>query len=536
MKKTSQISDLLNQTCRKYLLFFTAIFYFLFQYSYAQLKEYSRFEQKIPRKSDYTFELLPLPQEKKLIVFGEKENWDEETRRRLYYFKVLDSSLTQIREKEYKIERKWQYEGYHTDSTNLYLLFYTDNHRQFALLSYSFTGDLDFKQGEIPFTFSPSSFVVFGNNLFLIGTNKGKDVIIDFSFFDNTLKVVPTYFDDKFDIKNIAINRTENVAHVLIRETKRGPKNFFIRQLLSNGKQIGETKLTFAKDKYPTDLEMLSINNENYLIGLYGNGQSHFYSQGWIWGKYKADEKPYLKQESFDYLKHFFEYMPTEKRKERENEKVKEKLQKGKHYNYKLRLRLHKPIFWDNKIIAVAESYNASYQYNNSILNPYPMMTTNPILLPSVYDRWCNYRYPYNTAPPTYQFVHCIVMAFDLQGNLLWDNAMKIKDITKTTLHENVTISLQKEYNILLQPYEKGINLKVFKEREVIYANEEVPYQLTYEIEPDKEKKIRPTNNEIFAWYDDNILIAGIYNPKADKIFSREEDVFYVAKVKFQKP
>jgi hypothetical protein len=127
-------------------------------------------------------------------------------------------------------------------------------------------------------------------------------------------------------------------------------------------------------------------------------------------------------------------------------------------------------------------------------------------------------------------------MAFDLQGNLLWDNAMKIKDITKTTLHENVTLSLQKQYSILLQPHDKGINLKVFKEREVIYANEEVPYQLTYEIEPDKEKKIRPTNNEIFAWYDDNILIAGIYNPKADKIFSREEDVFYVAKVKFQKP
>lgn len=517
-------------------LFLLISAFYTLQFVQAQLQEYSRFEQKIPRKLDYTFELLPLIQEKKLIVFGEKENWEEETKKRAYYFKILDSSLTQIKEKEYKIERKWQYEGYYTDSTNLYLLFYTDNHRQFALLSYSFSGDLDFKQGEIPFSFTPSSFVVFGNNTFLIGTNKGKDVIIDFSFFDNSVKIVPTYFDDKYDIKNIAINRQENVAHVLVRENKRGTKNFAIRQLLSNGKQIGETKLVFSKDKYPTDLEMISINNENYLIGLYGNGQNHFYSQGWIWGKYKADEKPYIKTESFDYLKHFFEYLPNEKRRERENKKVQEKLNKGKHYNYKLRLRLHKPIFYNGQIIIVAESYNASYQQNNSVLMPTPMITTNPMLLPPVYDRWRWYRNPYNTVPSVYQFVHCVVMGFDLQGNLLWDNAIKIKDIIQNTLHETTAITLQNQQTILIQPYAKGINLKVFREREKIYENEEVPYQRTYEANPNKEDKIRPTNNKAFTWYDDYLLLTGIYNPKADKIFTREEDIFYIAKVKFQKP
>ncbi|GAB4125665.1 MAG: hypothetical protein OHK0045_10140 [Raineya sp.] len=507
------------------------------QYAYAQLQEYSRFEQKIPRKLDYTFEILPLLQEKKIILFGEKENSDEDTRRRVYYFKILDSSLAQIKEKEYKIERKWLYEGYHTDSTNLYLLFYADNHRRFALLSYNVAGELDFRQGEIPFTFTPSSFVVFGNNVFLVGTNKGKDVIVDFSFFDNSVKIVPTYFDDKYDVKNIAINRNENIAHILIRETKRGTKNFFIRQMLSNGKQVGETKLIFDKEKYPTDLEMFSINDENYLLGLYGNGQSHFYSQGWIWGKYKAQEKPYLKFESFDYLKHFFEYMPNEKRKEKEEEKVKAKLEKGKHYSYKLRIRLHKPIVQDKQVLLIAESYNAAYQYNNSLLTPYPFMSTNSMMLPPA-DRWRGgyYRYNYGSPPPTYHFVHCIVIALDLQGNLLWDNAMKIKNITKTSLYENVTLSLQKDRCILLQPHDKGINMRVFRQREVIYENEEVPYQKKYEINPEKENRIRSTSSQTFAWFNDYLLIAGIYNPKADKFFSREEDVFYIAKVKFQEP
>lgn len=509
---------------------------FSVQAVFAQLQEIHRFEQKIPRKLDYTFEILPLKQEKKLLIFGEKENWEEETKRRVYYFKLLDSSLTLIKEKEYKMERRWQYEGYYTDSTCLYLLFYTDNHRQFALLSYNLTGELDYKQGDIPFNFTPSSFVVFGNNAFFIGTNKGKDVIIDFSFFDNTVKIVPTYFDDKYDIKNIAINRNENIAHVLIRETKRGTKNFFIRQLLSNGKQIGETKLVFSKEKYPTDLEMLSINNENYLIGLYGKGQSHFYSQGWIWGKYQADEKPYLKEISFDYLKHFFVYLPNEKRRQKENEKVKAKMSKGKHYNYKLRLRLHRPIVENKQIIVVAESYQAAYQPSNTILTPYPIITTNPMLLPPAYDRWRTYRNPYNTTPPIYQFVHCVVAAFDFQGNLLWDNAIKIKDITQSAPHENVAFAQLKDCNLLLQPHSKGINIKAFKEYEVLYENEEVPYQSTYEVQPNKEKKIRPTSNQIFAWFDDYILIAGIYNPRADKFFSREEDIFYIAKVKFQKP
>ncbi|MFN3316551.1 MAG: hypothetical protein ACK40K_07050, partial [Raineya sp.] len=86
------------------------------------------------------------------------------------------------------------------------------------------------------------------------------------------------------------------------------------------------------------------------------------------------------------------------------------------------------------------------------------------------------------------------------------------------------------------QPYDKGINMRVFREREVIYENEEVPYQKVYEINPNKENRIRSTNNQAFAWFDEYILVAGIYNPKADKFFSKEEDVFYIAKVKFQKP
>lgn len=511
---------------------YTVLIMFLIPFfSIAQLHEDSRFEEKIPKKLDYTFEMLPLIKEKKIVLFGEKETWAESTKKRKYYFKTLDSTLKQLTEKEFNLDRRWFYDGNYTDSTNLYLLFYTDNHKEFAILSYTPNNELEYKQGTLPFNFTPSSFVIFGNNAFLIGQNKGKDVIIDFSFFDNSVKVIPSFFDEKYDIKNIEVNQQESVANIVVQESKRGDKDFFIRRVLSNGKQISENKFSFEKEKYPTDLEPITINNQHYLIGLYGNGQSHIYSQGWIWAKYEPETpNPYIKQQSFDYIRNFFVYFPKKARQEREREKVFEKQEEGKSYNYKLRFRLHKPIFHNNQIIVVAESFNAAYQYNTTF--PTPVMSTNPMYmnLPNANRGWRG------STTPTYQFVHAIVMAFDLRGELLWDNAIRIKDITKGYLDENVTLVLQKEQSILLQAHEKGINLKVFKQNEVIYENEDVPYQKNYNINPQKEDKIRTNNNQILGWYDDYVLVSGIYNPKAHKFFTSEEDVFYIAKVKFAKP
>jgi len=499
----------------------------------AQFEEADRFEQKIPKRLDYTFEILPLIKEKKVIVFGEKETWDETSKRRKYYFKVLDSSLKQTSEKEYNLERKWLYEGNYTDSTNLYLLFYTDNRKEFALLIYNSSGEMDYKQGTVPFNFLPSSFAVFGNNAFLVGRHKGKDVIIDFSFFDNTVKVIPSFFDDKYDIKNIEINEQESIANIVIQESKRGDKDFFIRRVLSNGKQVSETKFSFEKEKYPTDLEPLTINNEHYLIGLYGDGQSHFYSQGWIWAKYDPENpKPYILQESFDQIKNFFVYFPKKARQEKEREKVFEKKEEGKNYNYKFRFRLHKPVFYNNQIIVVAESFNTAYQYSNNSVLPTPIMSTNPAFMnmPNGNRTWRG------SNVPSYQFIHTVVMAFDLKGQLMWDNAIRIKDITKNFLDETTVLALQKKQSVLLQCHEKGINLKVFNQNEVIYENETVPYQKQYRGSPQKEDKIRAHDNEVYAWYDDYIIISGIYNPKSHKFFTSEEDVFYLAKVKFVKP
>ncbi|MCU0439743.1 MAG: hypothetical protein MUC49_17785 [Raineya sp.] len=512
----------------RYFLLLLFLYPFL---SLAQLHEDTRFEQKIPKKLDYTFEMLPLIKEKKVILFGEKEAWAENTKKRKYYFKILDSTLKQTSEKEFNLDRRWLYEGNYTDSTNLYLLFYTDNHKEFVILVYTQSGDIEYKTGILPFNFQPSSFVVFGNNAFLIGQNKGKDVVIDYSFFDNTVKVIPSFFDEKYDIKNIEINNQESIANILIQESKRGDKNFFIRRVLSNGKQVSENKFSFDKEKYPTDLEPITINNQHYLMGLYGDGQSHLYSQGWIWIKYDPENpNPYMKQESFDNVKNFFVYFPKKVRQEKEREKVFEKKEEGKSYTYRLRFRLHKPIFYNNQIIVVAESFNAAYQHNTNF--PNPVMSTNPMFmnLPPTNRGWRG------STMPSYQFVHAIVLAFDLKGDLLWDNAIRIKDITKSYLDENVTFIPHKEKSILLQCHEKGINIKVFKQNEVIYENETIPYQKSYNIVPRKDDKIRANNSKILGWYDDYILVTGIYNPKAHKFFSSEDDIFYIAKVKFAKP
>ncbi len=507
----------------------------------AQLQEIARYEQKIPRRTDYTFEILPLLQEKKVILFGQKENNEEYQRRKIYYFSILDSSLKKIADKEYQLERKWEYYGYYTDSTNVYLLFYTENQKNFALLSYNTNNDLEYKQGDLPFSIQPSSFVVFGNNVFLVGSYRGKDVIIDFSFFDNSVKVIPAFFDEKLDIKNISINKDENTAHVLVRELKKGEKQFYIHHLQSNGKLLDKLKLTFEKKQYPTQLEPIIYKNENFLIGTYGDGQSHFYSQGCIFGKYEFGKKPYLTFHSFDYLRHYFDYISNESRRNKEVEKVEKKRKKGKKYHYKLRVHLQKPFLWQDKIIVVAELYQASYQYNNSILFPYyPVISTNPVLL-SPYERmalrnWSLF-YPSNQMP-IFHFISSLILAFDLSGNLLWDNALPIRSVSKTNLYPNVTVAIndsEKQY-MLFQAYERGINMRVCKEREVLYENNEVPYQKNYTAVPEKENKIRSSNNLILQWFGEYVLISGIYNPKADKIFTREEDIFYLAKVKFVKP
>ncbi|MDX1903277.1 MAG: hypothetical protein SFU27_03880 [Thermonemataceae bacterium] len=501
----------------------------------AQLQEYARWQQPIPKKLEQSFEVLPLIKDKKVIIFGEKEIEKNDTKLNAVYFKVLDSNLRVQTEKEYILEKKWNFEDYYSDSTNLYLIFYNNNYRNFTILTFNQT-DIELRTAEVPFTFTPTSFWVFGNNAFIIGRHRGKDVMLDFSFFDNTLKAIPSFFDDKYDIRNIEINKEENYANVIIQELKRGEKKFFVRRLQSNGKQISENEFLFDKSKYPTDLESFTFNNEHYLLGLYGNGQSHFYSQGWIWAKYNPEnpKTPYISQQSFDYLQHFFEYFSSPRRAKKERDKAWKKREEGKNYTYKLRFRMQRPQVYKNQLLLTAESFTMAYQYNGSLNNPTSLTNAELMRYPYYARPWGTAANP--TAMPTYQFAHSITMAFDFSGNLLWDNALKIQETSKIDLEPNVLIAPKNNYILMLQCYQKGINLKVINQNNTIFEDKKIPYQKYYESYPQKEAKINPKTNKTYNWYDDYILISGDFNPNGDKIFNRVEDVFYVAKLKFIKP
>ncbi len=129
-----------------------------------------------------------------------------------------------------------------------------------------------------------------------------------------------------------------------------------------------------------------------------------------------------------------------------------------------------------------------------------------------------------------YRYSHAMVVAFDQQGRLLWDNGMEMINIRTFDQAEKVAIYMDEGGLALAFNHDGKIAWKQVKENQVVtqssYANIETKYS--------KDRITLEQNSRFTHWYDNFFLASGYQTIVNNYLpLKNQRNVFYVNKIAF---
>lgn len=434
-------------------------------------------------------------------------------------FQLYNTSLKGLWTSHFKSDGRFEPRlSYHNDNY-LYWLFSETQTDNIQVVRVSLVdGLVETFEGDLLDGMSMQHFKVVDNQAYIGGSHNNRPVVMAFSFFDRTAKVLPGLYANHIEISSIEVDPLRREVHVLVHTQKRGCQ-FSVR---SYGYDARPTRtLDFGgEDHNLISGKLLTVNDDELmLIGNYSTDCTPF-SQG-IYvtrigheetGPADADRIQFIE---FSALQNFFKYL-----KPKQQQKMQAKLDKRKQENrenhFRYRLLVHNPIPTDEGLMLVAEVFYP--QYRGTAL---PYIVNAPRVGPAAVDRYFD----------TYHYTHAIVCGFDRQGNLLWDNCLPIQDLESAELTEMVQITKQGENLVMAYPHKGELNLEVMQGNRTIREAE----KFSLKVGANDRQKITDSENEnLAAWYGNYFLACGFQKIIDDpRQGFNPREVFYLSKLSY---
>ena len=235
---------------------------------------------------------------------------------------------------------------------------------------------------------------------------------------------------------------------------------------------------TFNTDKRRQQSKDLIVT-EGVYIGKIVNGQFDFF-----------------KTNSFEDFKNVYSTLDYN-----EQIKLKQRQSKGKEVNIEFKLLVHKRALKQGDLyVMAAETYYPEYHYESNF------DTRGYLYQMEVFDG--------------YRTTNCIVAGFDANGELVWDNYMRVNEIREYGLQENIIVFAEPDTSIVMAYYNKGeIKSKVVKGNEVVFKKSEDRLETVL-----NETIISEDIGHLQAWYDSYFILSGYQviigkNSKKRKVF-----------------
>jgi hypothetical protein len=252
-----------------------------------------------------------------------------------------------------------------------------------------------------------------------------------------------------------------------------------------------------------------------YVAGAYSRKSSQ-YSRGLYLSKFINGRQRFVKYFNYADLSNFFGYM-REKREARIKRRIERRKAKGKKNRFNYRLLVHDIIERDETYILIGEAYYPRYSSYGAM----------------------NWESTWRTAGSNrqgvigYRYTHAIVVAFDRNGNILWDHSFSIDDVFTPNLEEFVTVHIHNDRVELVYLEENLIRSKVIEGDEIVEGITYTPVKLG------SEKDVLRTRDPEFEglehWYENNMYAYGVQRikHKVNGSAGGERKVFYINKIAY---
>ncbi len=483
---------------------FIAFFLFIaIQSIFGQFSQENKIEFEEIDNLEVEREIIPL-KENGVLLLQNSHNLNN-GKNKIEFYKY-DTNLQLLWNFELEPEKRLPLKKFFQNDQYLYLFFQEEDKADFGILRLDLeSGDKHYTDGHLLTQMSIDHFVVLQNRAFLGGEFNEKPVVLLFSFFDKSFKVLPEIHNNHLIINKLQTNSDDNTLFLLLKNEKNCRlliKNYSYEGKLLTSYEIGK------KSSNPMSGQLLNIDKTHLaFVGSYAEACAS-YALGFYWFDLpKADSVKYI---NFAELSNFFSYLNL-KKEEKVKVRLAEKKQKGREIKLPYHLLLHPIQPAEDGNYLIAEVFFPEYKAPNNTL----------------FTTWNNQRignYYYNH----FRYSHAIICKFSKTGELVWNNSVSLKNVQSDELNQKIQLSQFGEKFIIAYPNGSVIRTAELKPNERI--SDLSMYDIKSSIDSNKITDMEDPN--LLAWYKQSYLVYGYQKVKT--INSLEKRVFYLSKINYQ--
>ena len=471
----------------------------------AQLVTEKRVDFMLNDADNDQFNVISFKEKGMLVMINRANNFGRNIE---IQFIKYDTSLTKAWSNNFQPSFLFKLIKYFENENYFYCLFKEDDREDISILRLDITtGDYVVTESVLLTAMDIDLFSVLKSKALIGGRYNDRPVVEMINLYASSAKVLPEIHSNNVKLNNIEVNEEEELIYVLLKNERNC--KLFLKVYDYEGKIVGNQTLG-EKNKLPLNGRLMKIPNGDYILaGNYADNCSD-YSVGFYTHSLSKEED--TKYYDFVDLDKFLAYMP-EKRQNRLKTRINKKNLKGKDFKLRQRLLMQDPTESPEGMTIMAEVFYP--EYKNYIPN-YSSIGRN--------YRWGdNNYYTFNN----FRYTHALILNFDKNGNLLWDNSISLKDLESRTLDHKVQFSALGDKYVLAYPDEGIIKTSIMDK------NSKVIEEMPLELNRGDDKILETVQSELSAWYGHSFIAYGIQSIRdPNSVYPKQ--VFYLSKLTYE--
>lgn len=377
-------------------------------------------------------------------------------------------------------------------------------------------------RGYIPF--APTAFEITDQAAIIGGYYNRIPVVLHYSLSAFRSKVLPGLFNEAGELTQIKVHDDGSFDVLISAKNLARQRTIWIKNYGPDGTLLRNLPLQPEDNKHLIFGRSLKTNGDKQIVaGVYGNRSSEF-SRGLFIATIEPSGLEQIRYYNFGDLKNFFKYMKGSREK-RIKDRIERKKIRGKKIRFNYRFLVHELVPYKDQFVLLGEAFYPRYQSidrgQHRFFSSYMSMPNSIIQNGRIFEG--------------YYYTHAVVMGFDENGKLLWDNSFEINDVKTLTLEQFVKLEVLPDRLALMYLFENDIRTKIIKDDLVLEGKSIDP--ITTFNEKDIVRNDRNEKNKLEYWYNHYLYAYGVQD-----IVTRPPDgppskrrVFFINKVHYPK-
>lgn len=490
----------------------------------AQLVQPARLELELNDMEEY-YAIISV--EEKGVILYREDYKESRSGRSVYEILCFDTELNEKWSTRLEV-KDGKFRGYEYNNGKLYFLFLEKGHKEDTYQIFTIDVETSLSSAhkiENAIPLELTEFTTVDNVMLLGGYVNFRPTVIFFDLNTEKYRVVPGLYTNNSELLEIKADEKNKTFTILHTERMRNRQYTISSKTFDrDGNPLFDYRLKPDADRNLLYGRTTSFGDDAlHIAGTYSHGNTKF-SRGVFIANLYADGSQKINYYNYGDLENFFSYMKA-KRAKRVKDRIKRRKVQGKKIKLNYKLLVHDVIEKDNANILLGEAFYPKYS-NRTVTHSY--RTFNDYYNPMAVQTSTNLE--------GYRYTHAVLIGFDEDGKLLWDNSFEINDVLSPVLQKYVQVLPFPDYTVLLYMYENVVRSKIIKKDEVLEGKHSEDIATLYENDEVKDAESGPGGLE--EWYDDYFYAYGVQrirNPDNPEV-KMNRKVFYVNKITYQAP